>query len=76
MLVDLDAPAADSMALIETLATSEQRAAVVAMATESDVDSLAQAIRLGIAGYLTKPIDPRRVLALIDGVRQRTARAR
>jgi len=76
VLVALDAPAADGMALIETIATSEQRAAVVAMATESDVESLAQAIRRGIAGYLTKPIDPRRLLPLLDGVRERTARPR
>ncbi len=68
ILLDIRMPQMDGYEVCRRLKANETTAAipVIFLTGESDAESEADAIEIGAAGYVTKPIDPDTLFAKID----------
>jgi two-component system response regulator AtoC len=67
VLVDLQLPDGNGMSLIEHLDTTA-RMEVILITGHASVESAVQALRQGASDYLVKPVDPKRVKAILSRV--------
>ena len=67
VVTDLHLPGQSGIDLIRQLRQVETPPAVVLITGEGTVSSAVEALKLGATDYLQKPIDPMRLVTLVDG---------
>lgn len=76
VLTDLRMPKASGMWLLREVTNRQLTCAVVVLTGHGGVREAVEAMRLGAYDFLTKPIDPQQLVALVDRVlRERTGSA-
>jgi DNA-binding NtrC family response regulator len=66
ILTDLKMPGLDGIGLIREARTAAPSAAAVVMTAFGTIDSAVEAMKLGAENYLTKPLDPKSTLAVVE----------
>lgn len=66
ILTDLKMPGLDGIGLLREARAAAPTAAVVVMTAFGTIDSAVEAIKLGADNYLTKPLEPTTLLAVLD----------
>lgn len=66
LVLDLDMPEMDGLALQRQLAASASALPVIFLTGHGDIDSGVRAMKLGAADFLTKPVDDERLIAAIE----------
>ncbi|MEZ4408325.1 MAG: sigma-54 dependent transcriptional regulator [Polyangiales bacterium] len=66
ILTDLKMPGLDGIGLLREARSAAPTAAVVVMTAFGTIDSAVEAIKLGADNYLTKPLEPDTLLAVVD----------
>jgi len=77
ILSDLRMPGLDGFALAEALSrdAATRTVPIVFLSGETGIAERMRAYALGVAGFVTKPLDPATLIALLSGVIERTAAA-
>lgn len=74
VITDLRMPKASGMRLLREVKERELSCAVVVVTGHGSVKEAVEAMRLGAYDFLTKPVDPQQLVALVDRVlRERAA---
>jgi DNA-binding NtrC family response regulator len=66
ILTDLKMPGLDGIGLLEESRTASPTAVVVVMTAFGTIDSAVEAIKKGAENYLTKPLDPATIVAVVE----------
>lgn len=66
LLLDIDMPGTPGIAVLEALARTEARFAVIVLTGEGDVSTAVQAMKLGVLDFLEKPCDSKRLINAIE----------
>jgi DNA-binding NtrC family response regulator len=66
ILTDLKMPGLDGIGLLDEVRTASPTSVVVVMTAFGTIDSAVEAIKKGAENYLTKPLDPVSLLAVVD----------
>jgi DNA-binding NtrC family response regulator len=66
ILTDLKMPGLDGIGLLEEVRTASPTAVVVVMTAFATIDSAVDAIKKGAENYLTKPLDPATIVAVVE----------
>lgn len=66
ILTDLKMPGLDGIGLLREARTAAPSAALVVMTAFGTIDSAVEAMKLGAENYLTKPLDPKSTLAVVE----------
>lgn len=66
VLTDLKMPGLDGIGLLEEVRTACPTAVVVVMTAFGTIDSAVEAIKKGAENYLTKPLDPSTLVAVVE----------
>jgi DNA-binding NtrC family response regulator len=71
MITDLMMPGMNGIELVEAVGERAQQMAVIILTGQASIDTAVQAIKLGAYDYLTKPLDPTRLQAVLEkGLKQ------
>lgn len=76
ILLDLRMPGPSGLELHEALAQTEDALPVVFVSGQGDVDSSVRAMKIGAVDFLTKPVQPDRLLAAVGSAIARDLRLR
>jgi len=70
LLLDIGMPVVDGVEVLSAIRSSQQFAElpVIMLSRESRADIVARLVRLGVSGYLLKPLDAERLKAALDKV--------
>ncbi|MDP3279240.1 MAG: sigma-54 dependent transcriptional regulator [Deltaproteobacteria bacterium] len=66
ILTDLKMPGLDGIGLLDEVRTASPTSVVVVMTAFATIDSAVDAIKKGAENYLTKPLDPSSLLAVVE----------
>jgi DNA-binding NtrC family response regulator len=75
-LLDLRMPELNGLEVLRTIRENDTRCEVALMSGEATIDSAVEAVKLGALDYLQKPLDLRRLEAILSSVREDTERRR
>jgi DNA-binding NtrC family response regulator len=75
-LVDLQMPELGGLDVVRAIRQSQPQCGVILMTAHASLDSAIEAVKLGALDYLTKPLDVARLLELLAGAREESARRR
>ena len=67
ILLDLKMPGDTGLDLVPNLLTTSPRARIVILTGYGSIATAMEAVKMGCADYLTKPADPARILAALEG---------
>ncbi len=67
VVTDLKMPRMDGMELLRRLGDLPERVCVVMLTAQGSIESAVEAMRAGAWDYLPKPVDPRRLKAILEG---------
>ncbi len=73
VLTDLRMPRANGMRLLREVRERELKCPVIVVTGHGNVKDAVEAMKLGAHDFLTKPLDPRELILLVDRVLRETA---
>ena len=78
VILDVDMPEVDGVEVLEAIRSSEavKSTPVIVISRERREEIVGRLLRLGVSGYLLKPIRTEKLLMALDGLRERLARRR